>query len=1429
MEPLSDPTQETTTAASARQLNWSPHRTRLLAVITVLVAWSFLQSPGRIHADTKLGIILNPGHFMAKATTLWDADFFGQLQNQAYGYFFPMGPFFWVAHNLHMPPWAGIAAWNATLVCAAFVGVYLVARRLVDLGPNAAIFAGLAYALSPRMQTMIGPVSSEIMPMAALPWILLPLCAQTLRDRPTLGAVVSALAVSLAGGVNAVATLAVLIMPGLFLLTRARCKANAVRLCVWLAAVIVACFWWAGPLLLLGRYSPGFLDWIESSAITTGVTNAPNVLRGTNQWAAFISDGGGPTWPAGHFLAAMPLSICATMIVAGLGLVGLYRSTSPERKFLALCALVGFTCLSCGYVHSVNASVAEPIRSWLDQGGAPFRNVHKFDPLLRLPLTLGLACLWAQHWPRNWRKLTPKHSTHALALIATAAVAVPFIAGGTAARGGFTAVPDAWLDAGKYLNQYPTDRALVVPSSPFGDYTWGQPRDEPLQVTTRAAWAVRDVVPLSSAGNIRVLDAVDQVLAHGRADSSLAQVLAQLGVHRLVVRNDLAWKRNGLTRPEIVHATLSDSPGLEFEAGFGQARSVESEVVANLTAAARLYPVEIWRVHSTGHNDRRVSLHAGDTVLDGIASESVMATAKIPGLAAAVHARTPGSIPLVTDGNQRKEHYFPRTTQAYTPALPADVNYVENRAAHDYQTEQLKQAEQTTLRLQGATRVESSTSTADVNAYFTRDVSGHAHAAVDGDPNTRWLSGGTRGPVGQWWSIHFPNPLVLNTVKIRWATRQSDRDFHLTRPTQITVMTSTGSRSVHLDPRQVTSQLDVGKEKTTFLRVRIDSAASHNPQNYVGMSEVSLPQAVRAALTIPATQATSVKRGKKTANQRKTVIALKADTGSAPGCIALKSKPLCHSTIGHSGSESAGLFRDFHLANQSLPHVAAHVVATNPQALADRVYPGAQKVVTAVSSTSTNHPWASAAALLDNNRDTSWIPSTDDEAPHVTITLAKPSLVTELELLTRRDAKDAGNTAAALDVIPAQVTLSSDRGEQYDAVVREGKVKVTFERPVKNLTIAITGARVLSPKIQAPNSFGRPFHLSEIRVLATKKDITPRITSPTTVTIGCSEGLSLSIDGVKTKYGVTADVTSLLAGRTVPVSWCDRPPKQLTPGPHQVSAPRTFGLSMADLNWSAPLTTQADLEPGSQPSTSPGTNKEPTLLSIQSWNQTKRKVTLSGTSNQPQILRVSENFNDGWQARTEDGTELQAIVVDGWSQGWLVPANTRGTLTLEFAPATMYRALLITGGASCFLMFIASVVCVCRKTRPSKLQADTIGCRIDTQLVHALTACAGTVALAVSVSWIAAVLMWIGVGIWKLIGRPLAASDAIRRTLTIEVLVALTYTSVTVALTTGIVSPARPPLWTHLAIAIPTIAVLAAQCLGQSHSRTLDKHKEAVG
>src|SRR4051794_493944 len=139
------------------------------------LAISLLQQVGRTTYDTRLELTERPASFLASAFSFWQPDVnFGEVQNQASGYLFPQGPFFWLADLAHVAPWVTQRVWSALVVVLACEGMRRVARTL-DLPPSAAFLGGLVFALSPRLIGTSGVLTGEALPGALAPWALLPM------------------------------------------------------------------------------------------------------------------------------------------------------------------------------------------------------------------------------------------------------------------------------------------------------------------------------------------------------------------------------------------------------------------------------------------------------------------------------------------------------------------------------------------------------------------------------------------------------------------------------------------------------------------------------------------------------------------------------------------------------------------------------------------------------------------------------------------------------------------------------------------------------------------------------------------------------------------------------------------------------------------------------------------------------------------------------------------------------------------------------------------------------------------------------------------------------------------------------------------------------------------------------------------------------
>ncbi|MBV9933946.1 MAG: DUF3367 domain-containing protein, partial [Actinobacteria bacterium] len=817
-----------------------------LASAAVAIA-VFAQSPGRIIPESKLDLVLNPAGFLARATHMWDPHAaFGQVSNQAVGYLFPMGPFYALGHLAHVPMWIVQRAWMALLLVVALQGMVRLATALHVGTPATRVVGATAYALAPALLTQVASTSAGQISAALLPWVVLPL-VRGARDGSTRRAAArSALAVVCIGAVNAASVAAVLPVPLLYLLTRERSARRKALLRQWVLAVGVGSIWWLVPLVLQWRYGQPFTPYTERAAVTTATTSAFEALRGTSYWLGYLFTSG--PWLRGAWrLVSSPVAIAATSTVAAGGLAALANRSMPERRFLVWCATLGTVVMVAAYGGPWGDPLGGVVRGALDGPLVVVRNVHKFDPVLRFALCLGVmhAAAAVARVLRD-RRFVGRLGTVA-AVVVLALAALPLATGSLPATGSFKAVPAYWRTAAAWINGHADGgRTLLLPASPFGEYTWGRPLDEPAASLVSSPWAVRDLVPLGSNGEVRMLDEITRIVDSGQGTASLAPALSRAGVRYLLVRNDLDLSRTGAPAPVFVRQALVGSPGITRVARFGPSRPsglttdrLTSDLGAGAAARGGFRAVEVYEVAPTPSRavaypaDRSVALSGStDAVVDlagtgPIDDRAVVLTGDPEGTAAA-----PSSW-LVTDTARRRDVQFgsvrANATYTLTPTedVPATARPPGDRLVVD------GVAHQTTARVTGAAAVRSS-------SMLTAPVAvpeGQPFAAFDADPASAWKPAVTPTPLGQWIEADFEHPISVAAVSVRLLQGQP------TRPqiTKLRVTTERGTLDQDLDsvnPHVVS----LPRGSTSWLRLTITGVYGlSGGTNGPGITDIHIP------------------------------------------------------------------------------------------------------------------------------------------------------------------------------------------------------------------------------------------------------------------------------------------------------------------------------------------------------------------------------------------------------------------------------------------------------------------------------------------------------------------------------------------------------------------------------------------------------------
>ena len=1227
-------------------------RIRLLAFSLLLAVLPFVTAPGRIIADTKLDLAINPAAFLHRALSLWDPQQFGQLQDQAVGYLFPMGPFFYLGKLAALQPWVIQRLWISAVAVAAFLGIVRLAGRLGIGTPWTRVAAGCAYALSPAGLTLIGGLSAEFLPAAMLPWILIPLVNATRGGRRGPAAVRSAAAVGLCGGVNAAATLAVLIPAVLCVLTVSgtaglRPVPRWRILGWWCPAVLVATWWWVVPLALLDRYGVSIIPYTESAAVTTSVTGLSEALRGTENWVSYLVVDGQPWWQPGYRIVTGALPNVLTGVVAGLGLAGLLRPRLPARRFLLCVLLTGVLIISAGHLSSLGGPLAGPLDHLINGPASAFRNLRKFDPLIRLPAVLGLAHLLAAV-----RRPRLRTALRAAAALAIGGLALPAYTGGVAPAGAFSQVPDYWVNAASWLNQHAHHQAvLVVPGAPFGQYVWGSPLDDVLQPLLTADWAERDLSTIGSPGNARLLDAIDQRIAAGDGSAGLTQVLARMGVRYVVVRDDLSRAVLGGAWPALVNQALATSPGMTK---VFQSRSLVGTAAPNdaVTDLDPPYPaVVIYRVAgaapvvSVQPAASALRVFGAPESLLTLADEDLLAGR--PVLLNSDGAGLPAAASVVTDSLRRRVRNFGELRTSYSPTLTASEPARTFEAISDY-TEPGWNRYLSVAQYHGISGVTASSSAADIGAIPSQWASGLLpDAAIDGNMRTMWESGSWGGPVGQWIRFRFLSPVRPRAIRVAFADQPS-----IGPPvTQVVVRTAAGQVTDRLRATGQPQRLRTPPGATGWLQITVTGLAAP-PSRFgtqVAIREVTIP-GVRARRVIVAPAGPA-----RLAGRPAPAAVVLAKTQPWPsGCMRTWLRWVCSPSLIVPAEEQFGFDHAFTAAAAS--HAALRGSAVLASASRASAYLGAARggVQVHASSSYTPNPQDQARAAYDGDPATVWTASTTDAQPILTISWRRPRTVRRITIQRPPDA-----------VGLLQVLMAGSHGQvRGGSVGPSGVVRFAPMRTTK-LVIRFTPLRA-------------PLQISGVMIPGV-----PQLrTSSAPLRLRCGLGPLIEVNGRTVPTRAWGSDAALLAQRPLHFAACS--PVGLRPGTNEVIEPAGDTFSVQDVVVGhVPAPAAAGAATSAASAAAPAARAR-----ILAWTSSRRVLRVA--AGPVSYLAVNENFNPGWRA-VIGGRTLRAVRLDGWKQAWLLPAGRSGLVTLTYLPDTPYRAAIFGGLGSLALILILAL------------------------------------------------------------------------------------------------------------------------------------------
>ena len=1188
---------------------------------------SLLQDPGRTTLDTRIELTERPASFLGSAFSLWQPSTnFGEIQNQAYGYLFPQGPFAVLLDQLAVPAWVGQRLWTALVLVIACEGARRVARH-AGLVPGADLVAGLAFAFSPRLLGTVPVISAESLPGAVLPWVLLPVLL-TLRGRlrPRDGALLSGAAVVCMGGVNAVENAASLPLVLIIVIWGVRRGLAPLRFAgQWLAAVAAASLWWVLPLLVLARVSPPFYQYVESAANTTAIVGWSEAVRGDSHWVAYLLTGDRAVWPAANFLVSDPAMIIVAAVVTAIGFVGLVRYPSDLRTPLVVSVLLGLGAITIAHGGWEGSPLGPAIRQALDGALQIFRNVHKIDPIVRLPIALGFAhAAWTAvvrvtEWRPGLEPARPLLLVLPACLVLT--LGLPYL-DNNARIYGWERLPDEWHEAHDYLADHRDGRTtLVVPGSGFARQDWGWTTDEPmLALGDDVPWVTRSQVPLVPGQSIRFLTGLDQLIVTGKATSELGAQLARAGIGHVLVRRDLM--RAYTDSPHPGGATVSlDAGGLSRVAAFGDERDGGPRI--------EIYEVDdaLPRVRSTPVASVLTVSGAPESVLDvvdeGISGDRLTVSRG--------EDNWDGDVDVVTDGNQRRERAFGRVTEALSALMGADDPYRVTRAVPDYPV--APGAAQVTARYEGLRRLAASSSQGFADTFGAVVPQAAPYSAVDGDPNTRWVTSAIGKPREQWLRMDFEQDREVRVVDV---TPVVD-DAALVPIRELEVRAGTQRRTVTVNPTGSTLTARFDGSAVPFVEVRITQVGTAGQRGPVAISGISVDDLVpRRSFVVPGEVGTDDS------------FVLEADPG-ARACRPTGGPPDCDVGRIRGSEEPDGMRRSLTTTDATSLRMQGLAVARGTREAAQLLEPIGTGQQVGATSVYGDDAMVSSRFAYDGDPRSAWISERRDPSPALIFRWNRPRTLTSITVTGAGEVASYGRVHLRSEGQLRNVRLSDGTG-RFKPLTTRG-LEVNFRKRVPGARVAI----------------------AELELGGT--DITQPFFADTPTGAVCGFGPNIRIDDRVVSTSVSGTMRDVVLGRPLRVEACgDDADDAWSDGEHEIVATPTAEFEVTRL---------AGLPPESADQV---TQRQ---VTVENWGPASRTIRLA--AGPMSLVAIPENFNPGWEA-TADGTALTAVPVDGWQQGFVVPEGESTEVELRFAPQSSYLALLVLGLVVSGLVLLAGLV-----------------------------------------------------------------------------------------------------------------------------------------
>lgn len=1267
----------------------------------------FLSAPGKVAADTKQFLYLDPRWLLGRAASLWDASTgLGTVTHQNIGYLWPMGPWFALCDMVGVPMWIAQRIWLGALLFAAACGVRWMCRHFSLTGPAVAV-ASLLYALSPYQLAYMGRTSVILLPWAGLPW-LIGLAVHSGRTGRWRQPALFALAVVTIGAINASSLLYIGVAPLLwfpFAIWVARELSGRAALAAM--ARIGACtvpvqLWWMAGLRTQAAHGLPILHLTETLETVASTATSSELLRGLGYWYFYGKDNAFQWTDAVNWYTQNPALIVLSFTVPALGMLAAVSTRWRYRTYFVALVVVGLALAVGTHPYDDPAPLGSVIKSASSAGTAAFamRNSPRALPLVALSLAVltavGLTALCSEleRWRAGRHRAVGPAAIGVVALMAVANLPPLWTAKMVQPQLQRPEdLPDYWTQAASDLDAMGSaTRVLELPGQDFGAYRWGTTQDVITRGLMDRPWVGRELIPFGSPQSADLLRALDRRIQEGTLDPAAIAPLARLmAAGTVLLRTDAEYERFVTPRPRVLQQLLTPTPvGLDTprpygpatpnRAGANQPLLDETELGTDpatpwpspLLSYEVTDPVAIAHAETT---DRAVvvvgsaegivdAAEALIGALDAIGSAPLFFAADLPTQYTTDDAGAVAPSIVLTDSNRRRaerwgtlrENFGYTETAGERPMVedPKDTRLAVFPDATD--------AQRSVTVYGGNIATVRATRYGNPVSFSPEDRPANA---LDGDVRTAWRTGAFERVGGERWRVDLRSPvtadhvMVVQPVKNRFITK-------------VTVRLSDGAE-IPFDLGEASftpdgQRLDLGSHTFDWLEIRVDAANFGKRASYLGLSTIGFNE-VRIAGVGPS-------------DERVVLPTIPADLDQ------LGSVDVVLTRLRANPAEQFKLDTETRLARRFTAPAGVYTIsgtarlhATASDTLVDTLTGRTGPVTAESSDRLTGSRDATASSAIDGDVSTFWSPGYGPPGGRW-IEVAAPAPVTfdHLDLAVIADGRHS---------VPTKLTLIADDSTRIEIGVphvADGadenhveQVTVPLPSPLsaRRLRVELTEVRTETSKdLLSAAQVELPVAIAELGAAGLTAG--PRAQD---LDSGCRGDL-LTIGTTAVSVRITGSVSDAIAGRQLVLTPCDEP--TMTIGDEPIDVTTAVGLDTGlDIDR---LVLHRDALAGgaSAPTTPPA-------IDVVADGQHSLSLRAIG-ARAPFWLVLGQSHSDGWHASI-NGTDLGAPqLIDGYANGWLIDPVAIGLtddteIAIDWTPQ---RLVTIAMWAS----VLAAIVCL---------------------------------------------------------------------------------------------------------------------------------------